>query len=266
MKILTFNIWDLPIIFVKQRQERILKIAEYLKFSGMDIICLQESFDVKHRLILNRTLSVAGYNATDETLENRRILFFKKMDCTGGLVLFSKYPIIENVFIPFNRLLNASIFEYFGRKGFLMTVLDTPYGKIRIVNTHLHSGNTIFDRKFRFWQLKKILDYLDRQKDSLPVIFAGDLNEHSDFLEEKFFDLLKKDDFAFFDKESLQPSYRIENPYVKVWINLTFKSKRFDYIFYKGIDSLGLSIEKSGIVCLDEPLSDHDPVVLLLKK
>jgi endonuclease/exonuclease/phosphatase family metal-dependent hydrolase len=49
LKIVSFNIWDLPYWFVKNRRQRILQIAEYLQRLDAEIICLQESFDVHHR-------------------------------------------------------------------------------------------------------------------------------------------------------------------------------------------------------------------------
>ena len=57
LKIVSFNIWDLPYWFVKNRRQRILQIAEYLQRLDAEIICLQESFDVHHRrLSLQRRL------------------------------------------------------------------------------------------------------------------------------------------------------------------------------------------------------------------
>ena len=52
LKVLTLNIWDLPFWFVKDRKKRIKNLPEYLKKSGADIICLQESFDVENRSFL----------------------------------------------------------------------------------------------------------------------------------------------------------------------------------------------------------------------
>ena len=52
LRIVSFNIWDLPYWFVKNRKPRILQIAEYLQRLDAEIICLQESFDIHHRRLL----------------------------------------------------------------------------------------------------------------------------------------------------------------------------------------------------------------------
>ena len=51
LKIISFNIWDLPYWFVKNRKQRILQIAEYLLRLDAEII-YAGSFDVLHRQII----------------------------------------------------------------------------------------------------------------------------------------------------------------------------------------------------------------------
>ena len=46
LRVVSFNIWDLPYWFVKDRKQRILLIADYLQRLDAEIVCLQESFDV----------------------------------------------------------------------------------------------------------------------------------------------------------------------------------------------------------------------------
>jgi mRNA deadenylase 3'-5' endonuclease subunit Ccr4 len=102
LKIVSFNIWDLPYWFVKNREQRILQIAEYLRKLDAEIVCLQESFDVRHRRFLYESLGSDKYYASDgfETTRKAPLALF---DTTGGLVIFSKFPIIQNKFIPFNQ-------------------------------------------------------------------------------------------------------------------------------------------------------------------
>ena len=42
MKIVSFNIWDLPVWFVQDRDERLVLMNDLLKNLDADIICLQE--------------------------------------------------------------------------------------------------------------------------------------------------------------------------------------------------------------------------------
>lgn len=117
LKVISFNIWDLPLFFVKNRKERIKRTAEYLKKSNADIICIQESFDIKNRLFLKDTLTDVYYMAGD-TEETRRLLFFKLFDMSGGLVVFSKFPIIKSNFVSYSRIFNSALGEILARKGF----------------------------------------------------------------------------------------------------------------------------------------------------
>src|SRR5262245_22639147 len=91
LKIVSFNIWDLPYWFVKNRQQRILQIAAYLQRLDAEIICLQESFDVNHRRLLYEHLGCDRYYASDG-FEATRKAPFAALDTTGGLVTFSKFP------------------------------------------------------------------------------------------------------------------------------------------------------------------------------
>src|SRR5215813_2067308 len=102
LKIVSFNIWDLPYWFVKNRQQRILQIAAYLRRLDAEIICLQESFDVHHRRLLYERLGCDRYYASGGFEETRKAPF-ASLDTTGGLVTFSRFPIIEHTFMPFNQ-------------------------------------------------------------------------------------------------------------------------------------------------------------------
>src|SRR6266852_3835949 len=97
LKIVSFNIWDLPYWFVKNRQQRILQIAEYLQRLDAEIVCLQESFDVHHRRLLYESLGLDRYYASGGFEETRKAPL-ASFDTTGGLVIFSKFPIIQYKF------------------------------------------------------------------------------------------------------------------------------------------------------------------------
>src|SRR5262249_6678436 len=123
LKIVSFNIWDVPYWFVKNRQQRMRHIAAYLQSLDAEIICLQESFDVHHRRVLYEELGGARYYASggfEETRQAPLALF----DTTGGLVILSKFPIIQSHFRPFHQF-TPSLIERIGRKGVLEATLDT---------------------------------------------------------------------------------------------------------------------------------------------
>ena len=181
------------------------------------------------------------------------------MDTTGGLVTFSKFPILGTAFIPFRRLFFSPI-EALGRKGILTTLLDTPHGTLRIVNVHLSKG-FLWAEKIRLWQLKYIFTKAGFS-DSVPAVMAGDFNQQDLIRNKKFLALIDKNRFVHPECETLEPSYRAENKYVDIWMNRITHSKRLDYILYHNINALRLRYNQYRILYQDEPLSDHDPVML----
>ncbi len=263
MKIISFNIWDLPFLFVKERYKRVGLIAKYLSELDADIICLQESFDVDDRKLIYNFLASKGYYAT-RGLDKKRLVPFTILDTTGGLVIFSKFKIKEDKFTPF-KIFEYSIFEYFGRKGILEAVLETPAGSLYVVNSHLHSGDYNFDQKIRSSQLKRIFEIVSRRKE-LPAIFTGDLNQHG-ITDTEDAQLFLENGFihpVLVKEEIIIPSYRLENPLVNRL--RTKKSARLDYIFVKNITKYNFKIDSYSPIHLKPALSDHDPVMLLLSR
>ena len=188
LKIVSFNIWDLPYWFVKNRRQRILQIAEYLQSLDAEIVCLQESFDVHHRRLLYEHLGLDRYYASGGFEETRKVPF-ALFDTTGGLVIFSKFPIMQYKFIPFNQF-TPSLAERIGRKGVLEATIETPYGVIQVFNIHLHMGGNFLARSIRVKQLKSVLEHITVQRHG-PVILAGDFNENVITEQKKFVTMLQ---------------------------------------------------------------------------
>ena len=258
MKIVSLNIWDLPVWFVKDRNKRIALAEDFFNEINPDIICLQESFDPDHRMQLAGFFQKHGYAASDEYIESRNVIG-RKMDTTGGLVTFSKFPILENTFIPFRRLFFSPI-EALGRKGILMTLLDTPHGTLRMINVHLSKG-FLWAEKIRLWQMKYLFTKAGFP-DPAPTIMAGDFDQQDLIRNKKFLMLMDRNHFVHPACETLEPSYRAENKYVNIWMNKIARSKRLDYIFYHNINALRLRCERYDVLYRNEPMSDHDPIVL----
>lgn len=265
LKILSFNIWDLPLFIVKHRERRFKGLLNYLDEQDADIVCLQESFDVKHRRELYERFK-DKYFFSGGLFDIRKILFLKAFDKSGGLLTLSKFPIVESRFVPYSRIFNSAFGEALARKGFLETVLETPMGKLKVINTHLHEEAFVFDRKVRLVQLKKVFRQMNGR--GLPGIFIGDFNQHSMARQGDFTELFDSIGFTHplrADHISNElPSYRPENPYVEYWLNRTVLPKRFDYILVRGLEGLGLRTMQYEPQKLEPALSDHDPVLLTL--
>lgn len=260
IKVLSFNIWDLPLFFVRNRKTRFEGLLGYLEKNDADIVCLQEAFDVSHRERIIEKFKDRYNHAGDGA--SRKILFVKVFDKTGGLMILSKFPIKFQRFVPYSRLFNSAVGEIFARKGFLEVVLETPKGDLRVINTHLHEETPFFDRSVRLSQLRKIFNKIEGG--DLPTLLMGDFNEHSITHQKDFAECF--DSFGLhhpLHQEPPLPTYRPENIYVDNWINRTKIPKRFDYIMVKSVDNLGLVATHYKPEHLEVELSDHDPLVLL---
>ena len=268
ISIISFNILDLPTFGAEERKSRLQEIGAYLRGPNPDIICLQESWNIEHRDLLHRALGTENYRRTNG--HARRVLFFMRLDTTGGLVIFSKFPILRSAFIPFPRFLNAAIPEFFSRKGFLDALLETPQGPLRIITTHLHQPAFFGDAFVRRRQLAHALKHLDAADHALPTILAGDFNEHHIAAHEDFVGPLRSARLHHpHTGDTLLPSFRPENPYANRladrFTNSKIKDpKRYDHILVRHLDRAGLSVDRYEPIPLNPPLSDHDPVILTL--
>lgn len=269
ISLISFNIWDLPLLGSRSRRERVSQVAAYLKDLKSDIICLQESFDIRNRNLIYEKIGPRDYYMTDGG-SARKALFFLSLDSTGGLAIFSKFPIRRSRFVPFSRIWNSAFSEFFSRKGFLEAVVETPHGLLRVVNVHLHQPSFFLDSYVRQSQIKYLLKYLEDDYGNLPVLLAGDLNEHNLARKTPFAEFLRTAGFLHPSLglgRELAPTYRPENRYVKNLINWPFQGPyRLDYFFLKGLREIGLGVSRYEPVHLSPPLSDHDPVVLVLKR
>lgn len=264
--IITFNIWDLPLWFVRGRDARIAKVADFLAAEDADIVCLQESFDVRHRLSIARRLG-ERYAMSDGHEETRKILGVKTFDMTGGLVVFSKFPIVSSRFFPFSRLMNVSCIEFLARKGFLEVVVETPEGPLRVIDIHAHKVARFGGRWVHLRQVERVLSFL-KDAPTMPTVFAGDFNEDQMTRVPEFRERFRAAGFAHPgpDDEPLAPSYRKENPLVDAWPNRIASSERDDYVLLRGILGSGWNVVHYAPYADDARLSDHDPVMLVLEK
>lgn len=261
MKIVSLNIWDLPLWYVERRKERHINSARYFRSLGADVICLQESFNPSNRDLFHRELSKSEYYTTDTALATRHFLFLK-FDVTGGLATFSRYPILSTRFIPFSRLANVWPAEFFPQKGVLIAQLRTPHGEVRVMNLHLHMESPFLSRRIRLRQLAHALESVP-ENDRVPTILAGDFNESNLHTDEDFAALLRAKGFTHTAAHVVGGTYRSENPFVKGHLfNRTSVSKRYDFIFYRNFETANLVPREGGVLVPPEPLSDHDPVLL----
>jgi endonuclease/exonuclease/phosphatase family metal-dependent hydrolase len=183
--LLSFNTWGLPVRLAGHDQNfRFKQMPNYLLKSNADVLCLQECFSSRLRYELEDLSST--FNTRHDFSCKRQVMGFLEMDCNGGLITLSKYPIIEESFIPFHKEKGRNWIEKIGAKGFLITTIVKGRDTLNIVNTHLYSGNNDEAERMRLKQAMQLNTILDTFLISHPftTVLAGDLNiTHPDVVE-----------------------------------------------------------------------------------
>ena len=142
----------------------------------VDVLCLQETFSKRLRKPLIDSLSRHYYSYSDYTC-NKTIFGPLVKDCYGGLMTWSKFPIIKEKFYPFSRVEGMNFEEKIGGKGFLISTIITDDRLLHIVNTHLYSGMDEKSESIRYHQVQEIKNILSLNEYlTSPVILAGDFN------------------------------------------------------------------------------------------
>lgn len=206
----------------------ISKISKFLSTIDADIICLQEvdKFSIRSLFenqpkLLSESLSMnMVYKKTGNILLGE----------TGNLIL-SKFPIIsvEHIELPSLKYPRST----------LKITIDTPYGIIKVINTHLGLSKVIREKQINI--LNKIIS-----NDNLPTIVTGDFNTSDPSEFDHLFSQLK-DSATITQKDHIQ-----------TFVNSKYNS-RIDYI---------LMPKDFYITFYDVPkimLSDHYPVIVDVK-
>ena len=258
MEILSYNIWDLPLWFVRNRKERLMNIGVFIVDRNTDIVCMQESWSLEHRRALSEYMRSHGYYDAIYQVGIKRN--------NGGLLTFSKFPIMSVRFIPFGRL-SISVSEFIGNKGVLETIINTPKGLLRVLNIHLHheSSRVLNSTRIRVRQLRKLFETIKNDSD-MATVLAGDFNQHDMANKTIFNEIFGSRNFSFNGSvETFESTYRKENLFVNNWINRITHSQTYDYILTKGLDKIGMAVKSYTPLYMDPVLSDHDPISITLE-
>ncbi len=274
---LSLNIWDLPVWLPKlNRKQRMSELTQHLGALSPDLICLQESFTLKHRQKilagLPKDYSCAG------SLQSRWMLPLVRADRTGGLAVISRFPFEDYRFVEHARSSRMRFDERLGRKGFVISQIQTAVGAIHVVNAHLNAGRAPRETEIRLQQLEILFSHLrEHCPAETPVIMAGDFNasptthfplntryeltpEYQRIMAEGFVDTLPR-----FDAETITYTGR-ENVYAKLMIDATEMPQKLDYIFYRPGGSLKIATLEARVVFNHGVfLSDHNGVFCRLE-
>ncbi len=268
LRLLTLNVWALPVTIPGQfKADRTARLPGALRSIDADLIVLQEAFDTRVRRDV--VAALPGYHIAEDALASRR-MFGVTLDVHGGILVLSRFPIRDARFVHHPLPVGSKLSERLGRKGALISTIETPEGPCTLVAPHFYAGTAQADARIREEQLLVLLAHLDAVDRDAPVIVAGDLNfpphtyddgrpsEMRLLTEAGFRDALSTSSGA----ESPTWSYS-RNRYARNWLQTHKSDMRFDYILWRA--GLRSTVEPaSARIVLDtvgEEVSDHYGVV-----
>jgi endonuclease/exonuclease/phosphatase family metal-dependent hydrolase len=187
LKVVSYNVWGLPLGIAPNRDERIAAIGPALAKLKPDVVALQEVWIPENGATLMRALADAGLPHS----------VFQSEGLVGsGLLIASRYPLEVEAFDQYRLAGKPHKFwhgDWWARKGLLIVRVTTPQGMVRVANTHIHARYGTDE----YWpvqmsqalQAAKALGTHGEQPPSQaadparpPVILCGDINSERDGL------------------------------------------------------------------------------------
>jgi len=222
--ILTYNIQKFPWSF-----KTLKTIAE---MDNHSIILIQECYD---ELFSSLESYFPHYYICRSKMKGITIV-------NSGLVILSKYPIIDYKFVPYVNY-NAKTLDCLTEKGFLTATMDVNGKPLTVINTHLQSCDHERYDQHAFLQLKELLKYVEKLD---TYIIGGDFN---------------------IDIEDLKTRHRLQVFYPSdPTIYIDFKTSKSQSSPAKGYEGLVFDYFITGgnlrmdPVTIQSPYSDHNPV------
>lgn len=170
--LLTLNTFALPL---PGGWQRLKKQAEELQRLDVQMLCLQEIQFTDYVLRLIDKLQDYPHSA----------FIPRYVAPVGGLMTFSRQPLLERQFIPYERrgrLFSPGFMDWLLHKGVLETRLALGSQPIVVLNTHLQANyDADWSRGNRFaciqyQQMQQLAQFVRRQPAGALVIVCGDLN------------------------------------------------------------------------------------------
>ena len=233
MKIVSWNIAGVPdwANMFGHPTTRVNNILRTLEKIDPDIICLQEVFSNNVRWSLWGTL----FQKYDVRMSRQSGIL-----CNGGLLIASKWPIIDYNYYIFKDGCGE---DWLAEKGFMNIIVKKGNKKVSIVNTHLNAdsilSSKVRSKKKRQKQVYDILAYISQIEVFDYNILCGDLNDgFNSNVVDSIRKTIRKYPFYYYNEAPIN----------------TFENRQLDYIFLWG-DKILRNIQT---VKMEEPiLSDH---------
>ncbi|EDP59010.1 sphingomyelin phosphodiesterase [Vibrio sp. AND4] len=166
LKVLTYNVWMLPHVG-SNMDIRATRIAEEVK--DHDIVFMQEVFRRKNEEDIYFTMN-EHFDYISDKLDGGGSNTYD-----GGVVTFSKFPIITQSQYVFNNCIGT---DCAADKGVLYTKILKDDHNFHLLNLHLGSWNSRSHRDVRILQIYEIKAFLEQLSipDGEPIILGGDFN------------------------------------------------------------------------------------------
>lgn len=166
LKVMSWNVFLRPGILSDGQMDRVSDIGRYLVYNGGDVIVLQEVF---HKRARKRLLQKIDGCYEYHTSVGPKSFF----GVSSGVMIFSKYPIIEEKFVSYSKSKGA---DGLAKKGVVLAKIRFGKQDVHIVGTHLQAGASSAEKSVRKSQLTELANAVKLIEDSSIVIFAGDFN------------------------------------------------------------------------------------------
>jgi endonuclease/exonuclease/phosphatase family metal-dependent hydrolase len=242
IKALTYNIWGLPFP-ISKRMGRFPLIRKKLPSFEADIIALQEAFTDRARV----SSKAKGYSFKAYGPKASFLNF------SSGLVIMSKYPIIETKTIKFNQ---CQGWDCFANKGVLFARVLIDGDELDVYATHLNAEGE--DEGPRNDQLRDFIDFVKENSTGREAIFLGDFN----FTDRSFLHQMFTSELGVLDSHLEFITDNPDLPDDVITGSTSSSGNRIDYIFV----TPNLPVEKVEVVLKEKlhkgkQLSDHRAVL-----
>ncbi|EDR27066.1 sphingomyelinase C precursor, putative [Entamoeba dispar SAW760] len=226
IRILTYNMYLRPMLISAaghDHKDSRLKMFCKERLKDFDIICFQEVFKELNwrREKLLKKAKKAGFKYRIQTEKPLFPLFL----CDAGLIIISRFPIVESQFKLYKRSIYA---DAVASKGVLYAKIELQSNKyLHVFNTHTQADYTLDPEKakpsrdVRLNQIRKYAKFVQKKcrNDTFPVICCGDFNvngragtdgttespEYTEFLQNFHFDSGELIDLLLRDNHGIQP-------------------------------------------------------------
>ncbi len=247
VKLLTLNIWSLPVGFSQSRRWRLEKIAEEIQKQDPDIVFLQECW-------LSRDVKKIG-----RILHKYSAVLPTSFINYGGLAVFSKTALTAQKMEYFHTCTEYSAIEMLAHKGVIVCqVKNLP---VLFLNTHLYAGCSAKNRAIQRMQVQEILQHINNIPNDIRVVIGGDFNLPPELLMQ-----YTKNSLVSLARLS-DPTFDPRNKYTQRRGNWLAQPqyRRLDYFVTRTCNASRIQVLEEQYICKHPPLSDHYGVLLTMK-